>query len=702
MKGISLFILLGFVLIGLSLKEESSSLISHKKVEGPIRQMANDNAGKCMRDLFSAEYLKKEVQELESAMDTNRFQGKWKHLDLAKLPTTAAEFLSKHGDKLGDPKEPLAYETCEDVPCLYNLVYGTPDGVAGYVHYLWFLRTGVYLAADNLISNQAVPVGGQYNGKFIPLSSYLYEEDELYGWWRLSKMLRAPLATLTYLKEIQRVPRGEKMEGANHVACGLAHSDGWINLSDQCLIVYQRSDSGHFFASTIHELSHELDFEMGMRHNDEFYRSHWEDFIRISGFELREYRTPEGQQVRQWILKPEARLVTAYGRNSPQENFAELLAYFRTDGDGTKNKVNKDSWDFAAGFFQGKNFQNFNLAESWTKEASLRKTKDILKSVVSCQTPQCLNQAMTLLANEEMGRIRSQEPDGCKVLNHPQIGQTMPGKLASSFKQTAETLSEAAGPEIRENILQHFDEIMSPGAAYESFFACHNSDKECFEDKVSAKKTPELSQFGESGELLLDAYIATYPMEKITEEVTGFYQSLIASRERIMKLKSDELWESCKKIPHSDSVPPTGSDYVVTEGYMLSSFYNCLNRGFNSSLHSSLDAIKLREFTPKNPEERAFILSLMKPRFTGMFDDQLRSGRAYELKYRDRFTEQQGAWLWSAMRRNRYWMPRGRPTREEIVSACKDAAVKSIGGDHFFHLKKDLYKDLLEKTCKDI
>lgn len=702
MKGISLFILLGLVLTGLSLRKESSSLISHRKVEGPKRQIANENAGKCMRDLFTIEQLKKEVQELEAAMDTNRIQGKWKHIDLSTLPATAAEFLLKHGDKLGDPKVPVSFESCGDVPCLYNLLYETPDGIAGYVHYLWFLRTGVYLAADNLIPNQAVQVGGQYNGKFFPLSSYLYEEDELYGWWRLSKMIKAPHSTLTHLKEIQRIPRGEPMEGANVNACGLAHSDGWINLADQCLIVYRGSDSGHFFPSVIHEMTHELDFEVGKRHNDEFYRSQWDDYLAMSGFELKEYRNSAGQQVRQWLLKPEARIVTPYGRNSPQESFAELLAYYRVDADNTKNKINQDSWDFAGKFFQGKTFESQILADSWAKEASLRKTKDILRTVASCQDPVCVDEAFRLLANEEVGRIRSEEPDGCKVLNNPMIGQTLPRKLASTFASAGESMTGASNPEIRENILQNFDEIMNPAAAYESFFACHASGKECYEDKVSSLKTSGLTQYGDSGEILLDSYIATYSFDKITAEVTAFYQSLLASRERIMKLKSDELWNSCRKIPQSDSIPPSGSDYVVTEGYMVSSFYNCLNREYTSALHSSLDAIKLQEFTPKNPEERAFILSLMKPRFTEMFDDLLRSSRARELKYRDAFTQQQGTWMYNAMRTNRWWMPRGRPTREMIETACRNKAVDLIGGEHFFHLKKELYKELLDKTCTGI
>jgi hypothetical protein len=92
----------------------------------------------------------------------------------------------------------------------------------------------------------------------------------------------------------------------------------------------------------------------------------------------------------------------------------------------------------------------------------------------------------------------------------------------------------------------------------------------------------------------------------------------------------------------------------------------------------------------------------MRPKLVQIFDDHLSSGRAWEFRYRDAFTEQQGIWLYNTMRSNRWWIPRGRPDQMQIETACKDSAVKMIGGDIFFHLKKDLYKDLLEKTCKGI
>jgi hypothetical protein len=683
MKLISLFILLGCVLVTLTLKKDDL-LIGHKRTVTD-RKIASGNSNKCMRDLFTVEALKEEVKELEANLDTNRISGTWKHLDLTTLPTSAADFLKKHGDKLA-----VGETNCMDVPCLYNEIYETPEGIAGYVHYLWYLRTGSYLAADNIVPNQVSQTPGIFNGKSLPLSSYLFDEDELYGFWRLSKMLRVPHSALTFLKEVQRIPRGEKMEGANAVACGLAHSDGWITLSDQCLTVYRQSDSGYFFPAVLHEMSHQVDFEDGKRYNDGLYRSQRDDFLNLSGFQLREYRNSSGQLIRQWLLSPGAKLVTAYARNSPQENFAELLAYYRMEADTSKAKVNSSSWDFASDYYEGKNFSYDAIASDWIKDAAIRNTRDILKASLTCDTDICLNEAMDLLAREEIGRIRSEEADGCRVLNNPVIGQTLPERLATAFRKISD--DSQVSRDAKENILSGFDDYMNPEAAYESFFSCHATGADCYEEKIKEKKN----------DFLLPVYLNIYSFEKITEEVSAFYGSLLLSREGVMKLKADELWESCQKIPVSDKLPPAGSDFLVKDGYMVSSFYNCVNRGFNSALEASLNAVKLKEFSPKNPEERAFILSLMRPAFTEILEDHLRSAREYELKYRDAFVEQQGTWLAGAMRSNRWWMPRGRPDQATLEAACRNAAVDLIGGEIYFHLKKDLYQVLLENTCKGI
>lgn len=702
MKDLSLMALLGAVFLLFTLSnEEAAPLILNRTVAPKGRGIATGDSPKCLRDRFDPEVLKEEVRQLEEALDTNRLQGSWEGMALAEMPTSRALFFTKYGDRLKSVL-PGGVGACTDVPCVYNLIYQTPEGVAGLVHYLWFLRTGSYLAADNMVPEQASETPGVYNGKTFEVSDYLFSPDELYGFWRLGKMLRAPHTGLTYLSEVHRIPRGERFEGKNSVSCGLAHSSGWINLSDGCLIVYPGSDSGYFFHAVTHELSHQVDFEDGKRQFGELYRSKREDYLKLSGFELKEYLDPAGRLIRQWSLTPEAKPVSSYAGTSPMENFAELLALYRIEASKTKGSVEDSSYQFAAAYYGGMDFRPESLEEAWVKAASSRKLREILGAVSNCDSQDCAEKELDLLVSEELGKIRSQEVDGCKVLTDPLVGQSLPSRMRESFSAVARKFQSETSPELRVRLATLLNDFLKPDVAYESFFVCSSAGGNCYAEEVGKRKSEELSDLGGPAAELLSLYLSTYSFGDVQTEITSFYKSLLSSRESSLRLKADELWESCKKIPISDALAPAGEEFIVREGYMVSSFYNCLNQGVRSAREAALSAVKLSEFAPRNPAERAFIMELLKPRFTQILEDHLRRGRAEEVLYRDAFVTQYGDWLFRTMRSNRWWVPRGRVDQLTLESACQENAQKMIGGEIYFHLKKELYKDLLEKTCSGI
>src|SRR5690606_12112734 len=127
----------------------------------------------CFKDIFDVQTLKKEVAELEKKYaGGEKVSGTWKHLDLSSLPIPQANFLKTYGDKIGDLKNPesIDYSGCEDVPCIYNRIYKKDNHVAGYVHYLWYLKLGNMLSADNDDPDQASKEDGNYNKKEHPLS----------------------------------------------------------------------------------------------------------------------------------------------------------------------------------------------------------------------------------------------------------------------------------------------------------------------------------------------------------------------------------------------------------------------------------------------------------------------------------------------------------------------------------------------------
>jgi hypothetical protein len=264
-------VLLGTV--GCTKKPEPKTLISqwekYQAFESTVeRKLASSTNGQCLNDIFTVDTLKDEVRSLESKyVNSPRVEGYWKHLDLSRLPVPQANFLKKFGGGFGDRANPEAidYSSCYDVPCIFNKIYNKENHVAGYVHYLWYLKFGHMLSADNdTYPHNKTP--GIYNGKKFELSDYLYADHELYSFWRLSLMLKAPHTTLSSMKEIQKIPRGEKFEPLDFKrACGIAYSTGWILLTDNCIRIDKKNpDKGGLYWSLTHELNHQIDFQEGL------------------------------------------------------------------------------------------------------------------------------------------------------------------------------------------------------------------------------------------------------------------------------------------------------------------------------------------------------------------------------------------------------------------------------------------------------
>ncbi len=373
-------------------KKSPETLISKwsspdSQVDVVERKLASGTDGQCLQDMYSLDTLKSQVKSLErNFSNAPKVNGTWKHLDLSGLPVPQANFLKSYGDAIGDLRNPdsIDYSMCDDVPCIFNRIYGKENDVAGYVHYLWYLRFGNMLSADNKSPSQSSKNAGEYNGKIHPLSSYLYTDNELYAFWRLSLMLKPPHTNLSYLKEVQHVPRGERFEGDYKAACGLAFSTGFILLNDGCLTLRQNPDEGYLYHAVTHELSHQIDFQEG-RGTRLFYRSHKQDYLDLAGMFLKEFVNEKGENVRQWEHKPGIKLVTSYAGGNPQENFAESVAVFRVEGDQTKSAITSDHYNFVSrDYYQGRAFHREALSQIWIDTYAQDTSNSVFKAVVDC------------------------------------------------------------------------------------------------------------------------------------------------------------------------------------------------------------------------------------------------------------------------------------------------------------------------------
>ncbi|WP_408095449.1 hypothetical protein ACJVC5_10435 [Peredibacter sp. HCB2-198] len=711
------------------------SVLERKLASGQNRQ------GQCLKDIFSVDTLKAEVKELEKQYaGAQRVSGRWKHLELSQLPVPQANFLKTFGDKIGDVANPDAidYSMCEDVPCIYNQIYGKTNHVAGYVHYIWYLKFGHMLSADNLMpdedyptsANYVRPIAGVYNGKNIPLADYLYSDEELYGWWRLTHMLKAPHTTLNSMKEIQRIPRKERFPKYPN-ACGLASTLGWIMLTDGCLwFNYGKSDRGWFYTAITHELSHQVDFQEA-RGSRGFYRSHKPDYMAFTGMTLNEFVDPAtGGLVQKWEISPTGKYVSDYAKTNPQENFADTVAHFRTEGDKSKTSLASDHFNFvSSNYYQNRAFDVDVLIQGWLTEYTAETGNQIFKAVVECHqkpgntrstyfkksdftsnvVPSVLNcigaNAEEITANLK-AKISVSDPDGCNTFTeNPGRVKWEPYVKDYLIKAFDKYLMEVQNDkEYLARIQSFYNEISNKDIAREAYLQCYGESGEeaCFASEISKRayeKASALRVPPEKTQELADMYVAYHSFANIQQETMKAYQVIIASNRDMISREAEDVWESCKLIKHDDVEQPTGRYFQPKNGYLISSFYNCLNSQIPESFKIITRSISVDGLSVQHPKEEVILIDEARPVLLGILQGLYEKDREKEFNSAVDFMSQDNGAIRTRVLANFSWIR----STGQLEADCKKAAYELISFGPLYHLKKDLFSNYLDRNvCQNI
>jgi len=722
-------------------QKKSDTLISRweKNIEKEVaveRALASAPQGQCMKDIFTVDTLKAEVKELEKKyQNAPKVTGTWKHLDLSTLPVPQANFLKSYGNEIGDLRDPtsIEYSSCSDVPCIYNKIYKKGDSVEGYVHYLWYLRFNHMLSADNMSPSQASKNAGEYNGKILTLDKYLYNDTEIYGFWRLSKMLRTPHTTLSYLKEIQRIPRGEGFEGKDMAgACGLAYSQGWILLNDGCLWTDYSKDSGYLYQAVTHEISHQVDFQQG-RGSREFYRSHKQDYLDLTGFYLTEFVDTDGKTKNKWNLKPGAKLPTGYGGTAPQENFAEAIAVFRHNGDQTKKSITDAHYSFVSkNYYQDRFFEKEQLIKTWISDYSAETGKSIFKSVVDCSkntsatkstyfkatdfsSPvlpgmlNCFGNDAVLLGKNLKAQLSLEQPEGCSVMTDT----TASTKWDIYIKEHLRLAYDKYLAELQKDkdylarIQQYYAQLADKTIARNSYINCFNepSEESCYDEEISKAayekalllKLPEAQT-----QEMADMYVSYHSFSAIEQETKQLYQTFVTANMDLIRKEADETWGACLNLSHNDDQNPTGNLFTIGDGYMVSSFYNCLNQQIPDSIKQAIRQFSIDGVNLQNAKEELILSKNVQPELIKMLKDKYSEAREKEVNDAFDFMAADKGEIRKRLLSNFDWVKNVIDTNQ-IIQDCKKEGYKLISFQPLYALKSGLFGSYLEKnSCVNI
>jgi hypothetical protein len=710
------------------------------------RKFASTSHGQCFSDLFTVETLQEEIKEIEKQYAAApQVSGRWRHLDLSRLPVPQANFLKKFGQEIGDLRDPdkIEYSSCSDVPCLFNKIYNRDDDVAGYVHYLWFLRFGHMLSADNKIADKRLFLNqsstgdriytpGTYGGKSYPLEAFLYQENELYAFWRLSQMLKAPHTNLRYLREIQRMPRGANFDDPEYVeACGLAHSFGLIELTDGCLQLSESNrDRGFLYQAVTHELTHHVDFEEG-RGSRDFYRSRKQDYMDVAKI-YEEERIEDGRIVIETKLREGGKLITPYAGKNHAENFAESIGVFRIDGESAKKNLTQEHYLFVSrNYYDNRKFDREEILKSYMTEYAGEINQAALKAVIECNKNPTVSRSsyfhssefnvrilpsmLSCLghkAEEISGLIRSRSalyrPQGCEIFADDSVrlkwNLLMKEALTKIFGQY---LAELEGDkEYLEKVETFYREISDGTIANVTYVSCYGvkDDESCFYnelrksafEKALSLKIPEAQVTD-----MVEMYVSHYPFAAVKKNVQAMYQIMIAGNADLIRRNSERTWEYCRDLKHNDDLSPTGNIFQLGEGYMVSSFYNCLNTSIPDGIKEAVRSISVKGLKVQHAKEEEILYQEIKIPFLTQLRERYLEERMKELKTARIEMEDDKGELRKKILKDLSWV-KSILDPGAIRSDCEKTGMSLISSLPLYHLKQDLYHDLLVKSCTNI
>lgn len=735
-------------------KIESSSVVE--------RRLAATPQGKCLKDIFTVETLKAEVAGLEKAYSkAEPISGNWKHLSFDKLPLPQAIFLKNFGDKLGDLNKPesIDYSGCQDVPCIINRVYGDGfAGRAGYVHYLWFLKFGNYLAADNEVPQLPTvdvagrilgynsPLRGFYQGAARELKEYLYTADELYAFWRLSFMLKESHGQIPMLKEIQRIPRGQKLERYPS-SCGLASTEGWIMLADACLQVagnWGSVDKGWFYNGVTHELSHMIDYFEGKKQGRSFI-SDKPEYYTMAGFTREEEFRRESNTIL-YTFKPNMSvMVSTYAASSPAENFADTMAYYRLDGDLTKSKISRTHYAHMSEFYQNRNFEVRSLIDDWIGSHESLITKTAMDSVAECgETPSsplsfylkaadfkasvpastlhCLSGRAEVLSRLVKSRVLIKEPEACEVFSldprdqylrwthHTPEGynaelakiqyfdQNLKKTIAAAMNSTIESIQK--DPVYIEKVKSLLASFSKKDLGVRIFLECfgEEDEKACYQSSLRSSifTTFADSKLSETeAQEMFFKYQSMFPFEALSQEILDSYATFIRTQAASISQSAESFWRSCLSGSSDDLMPPRGDKFSVGDGYLVSSIFNCLNDGFAAQTSQLISSFSVDQLKVESAQEKKVFGQMLGP----VFEEELRKlyegARALEAQAVVESFRDDSEKLRPALLEHREWVTTGAGARAECQKAVSDSIEKTL----LFNLRKELIGQEAEKFC---
>jgi hypothetical protein len=621
MRKNSFFIL--FLFINCVRDEFNSSLYIKKSIKNSVsRNLAGEKRVRCFKDRFKEEYLQNEVDEIELLYPENKTEGEnWKGLDLSSLRLSEVNFIKKFGHKIGNLKgREEDFSGCKNLICVINRIYQNKIPEAGYVHYLWFLKTNQLLSFDNLIPKQKSKNPGEFNGKQIPFENYLFSKEELNFFWVLTHLMTGPFLNSELLKEIQRVPRGEKFEESNlKEYCGLASPAGWIKLTDACLIKDHDQKNSFPYLSILHEISHQLDFYLGRKQFQSPYRSHMPDYLDVSGLYLEEFINEDGYIFREWKSKEDAHFLNPYSKVNPQENFSEVSAHYVLNSSLMKKIISEKQYSFLKDkIFSGREFSPNDEKRDWIEKRQSLILESILTEIMDCGLDdECIRDQKNKLVEKVVNHIEFEEPFACDELSFDGERENLKLNILLAINTNFEKVESLRKQNLEENLSIFEERSFKEKPGILSYLDCYKENKNCYLNLVKDKLGNDLGEI----------YAQIFPFEAMQTFVNGQLRIFTQPLYSELRGRTEKIWQECSKENNNFTLF-IEKYHFIPSGYLDMNQLKCVNYHIENLISAQIQNIEEIE----HEAEKLIFLDEILILLNGVLEEQYRSLKISERK----------------------------------------------------------------------
>ena len=635
----------------LSVSDEES-LASRRPAEGgPV----------CFKDRLILGELKKEILALEKKTSGPTVNQLFNGIDLSKLPSAQGKFLRHSGGAYFPSSGTVDYKGCGDAPCAINRMYGAADdALNGYLVYYWFLKTGYLLGLAKSIPS--IDLASDTTGDD---RSYQFTLDELYVFWRLSHLLSEAHLSLPTLQTMHRFRDGIRPSDWSENTCGDAgggKTSGFVRLTKNCLSLSTRGPNvdpylmDFAYLGITHEISHRLDVARSGSGSEWYLSQQWaKGFAPLSGW--REISsTVDGKTTVVWesgwtqtqsgsaaIWSKSEGLddfVRDYASTSPVEDFADTVAYFRSNPQWTLEKSPRKYEWIARQFHSGRKFDPDSRRAHYVKNAKLFLDSRLQALVDRClsapastlsvfskedqewgvalklpvQVPgenaesvrACLSAGVQAAIASKLAEFKLEEPEGCTDINSDsELGiRRDSGDGVAPVVQELIERNVALAPivkaqkELRVRLAREID-------PREAYLKCRATDQAeiCFEESVKAafgrivtEYTSVIGQDAVGTEWEL--YRGTWTFEHARVAFTAAWERLTTGVSTDISEAALQRWNSCIEITYpartvhsllsrkdtESLIPPLLIPFSAGVQYVDLRLLECLNSGGNQTL----------------------------------------------------------------------------------------------------------------------